>query len=46
MKVYKVGMIGFGSMGRTHSFAIESLPYFYRDLPFKASRVFLGDLAF
>ncbi len=32
-----IGILGFGSMGRTHAFAIDSLGYFYRDLPFEAS---------
>ncbi|MBQ8509360.1 MAG: Gfo/Idh/MocA family oxidoreductase [Clostridia bacterium] len=31
-----IGILGFGSMGRTHAFAIDSLRYFYRDLPFEA----------
>ena len=34
-KTLKVGILGFGSMGKTHAFAIESLPYYY-DLPFSA----------
>lgn len=29
----RVGIIGFGSMGRTHAFAMQALPYYY-DLPF------------
>lgn len=29
-----IGILGFGSMGRTHAFSIDSLKYFYRDLPF------------
>lgn len=29
----RVGIIGFGSMGRTHAFAMQSLPYYY-NLPF------------
>lgn len=29
-----IGIIGFGAMGRTHAFSIDSLKYFYRDLPF------------
>ncbi len=32
-----IGIIGFGSMGRTHAFALENLKYFYRDLPFTVS---------
>lgn len=31
-----IGLIGFGSMGRTHAFSIANLPFFYRDLPFHA----------
>jgi len=31
-----IGLLGFGSMGRTHSFAVANLPFFYRDLPFAA----------
>ncbi len=29
-----IGIIGFGAMGRTHAFSIDSIKYFYRDLPF------------
>lgn len=32
----RIGLLGFGSMGRTHSYAVANLPYFYRDLPFSA----------
>lgn len=32
----RVGMVGFGSMGRTHAYAIRNLPYFYGTLPFRA----------
>ena len=31
-----IGLIGFGSMGRTHAFAVANLPFFYRPLPFSA----------
>ena len=31
-----IGLLGFGSMGRTHSFAVANLPFFYKDLPFEA----------
>ncbi len=31
-----IGIIGFGSMGKTHAWCIENLKYFYRDLPFEA----------
>jgi len=33
----KIGLLGFGFMGRTHAFSVANLPYFYRDLPFSAS---------
>lgn len=32
-----VGLIGFGAMGKTHSFCIDNLKYYYTDLPFSAS---------
>ena len=32
----KIGMIGFGSMGKTHAYAIDNLKYFYSQLPFSA----------
>ena len=31
-----IGLIGCGSMGRTHTFAVDALKFFYRDLPFDA----------
>ncbi len=31
-----IGLIGFGFMGKTHSWCIDNLKYFYRDLPFDA----------
>ena len=31
----KIGLIGFGSMGKTHSWCVKNLNYFYKDLPFK-----------
>ncbi|MDD6800434.1 MAG: Gfo/Idh/MocA family oxidoreductase [Firmicutes bacterium] len=31
----KIGMIGCGSMGRTHSFAVEALRFFYKPLGFE-----------
>jgi predicted dehydrogenase len=36
-KQIKIGLLGFGFMGKTHAFAINSLPYFCGDLPFHAS---------
>lgn len=32
----KIGLLGFGSMGRTHAWAVDNLKYFYKDLPFDA----------
>ena len=32
-----IGILGFGSMGKTHAFAIHNLNYFYKDLPFRAT---------
>ncbi len=32
----KIGLLGFGSMGKTHSWCIKNLNYFYKDLPFIA----------
>jgi len=33
-KEYKVGLLGFGAMGKTHAYAISALPYYYPNLPF------------
>ena len=32
----KIGLLGFGSMGKTHSWCVKNLNYFYKDLPFEA----------
>ncbi|MBE6599815.1 MAG: Gfo/Idh/MocA family oxidoreductase [Ruminococcaceae bacterium] len=32
----KIGLIGFGFMGKTHAWCVDNLKYFYRDLPFSA----------
>ena len=31
----RFGIIGYGFMGRTHAWGCRSLPFFYRDLPFR-----------
>ena len=31
----RIGLLGFGAMGRTHAFAVSSLPYYCNDLPFR-----------
>lgn len=36
MKTYNVAVIGFGFMGRTHSYAYDSIKYYYPDAPFRA----------
>lgn len=33
----KIGMIGFGVMGKTHTYAVQTLPFFFSDLPFHAT---------
>ncbi len=32
----KIGLLGFGSMGRTHSWCVNNLKYFYKDISFSA----------
>ncbi len=37
-KQLRIGLLGFGSMGRTHTWAVRNLPFFYGDaLPFSAT---------
>ena len=36
-KQLHIGLLGFGSMGRTHTWAVQNLPFFYGALPFEAS---------
>lgn len=35
-KEIRIGLLGFGAMGRTHAFAVNSLPFYFSDLPFRA----------
>ena len=35
-KIINIAVIGTGFMGRTHSYSIAKLPFFYENLPFKA----------
>lgn len=35
-KALRIGLLGFGAMGRTHAWAVQNLPFFYGDLPFSA----------
>ena len=36
-KDIKIGLLGFGSMGRVHSYCVDNLKYFYSELPFSAT---------
>lgn len=36
-KHLRIGIVGFGAMGKTHAYSVASLPYFYEDLPFRTS---------
>ena len=38
-KTLRIGMLGFGAMGRTHTWAVQNLPFFYEYLPFAAEVV-------
>lgn len=35
MKIYKIGIIGFGFIGKIHALCHKNLPFYYSDLPFK-----------
>lgn len=35
-KELKIGLLGFGSMGKTHAFSVSSLPFYYDGLDFTA----------
>ncbi len=36
-KEIKIGLLGFGAMGKTHAFCVDNLKYYYGILPFHAS---------
>ena len=38
-KQLHIGLLGFGSMGRTHTWAVQNLPFFYGEMPFSAHTV-------
>ncbi len=38
-KTLRIGLLGFGAMGRTHTWAVQNLPFFYGTLPFSAEVV-------
>lgn len=35
-KHLNIGLLGFGSMGRTHTWAISAIPFYYKNPPFEA----------
>lgn len=37
MREINIGLVGFGAMGRAHTFAYRTLPFYYQDLPFRAN---------
>lgn len=39
MKIYNVGIIGFGFIGKVHSYAYENLKYYYPEAPFRVKVV-------
>ena len=39
MKEIGIGLIGFGMMGKIHTYAYRNLPLYYRDLPFRVKLV-------
>lgn len=39
MEEIRVGIIGFGFMGKTHTYAYKTLPFYYNNLPFKIKLV-------
>ena len=38
-KTLRIGLLGFGAMGKTHTWAVQNLPFFYGALPFSAEVV-------
>lgn len=37
MKTYQVGVVGSGFMGKAHTYAYTTIPYFYREMPIAAN---------
>ncbi|MBQ3063264.1 MAG: Gfo/Idh/MocA family oxidoreductase [Clostridia bacterium] len=37
MKNLKIGLLGFGAMGKTHTYAVKNLPFYFDALPFTAT---------
>ncbi|MBQ8408700.1 MAG: Gfo/Idh/MocA family oxidoreductase [Clostridia bacterium] len=38
-KELRIGLLGFGAMGKTHTYSVSTLPFFYNGLPFSAEYV-------
>ena len=36
-KELRIGLVGFGSMGKTHAYAIHNFPYYYQPMPYRAT---------
>ena len=43
MKEIRVGIVGFGFMGRAHTYGYKTIPLYYRDLPFKITLAGVAD---
>jgi len=39
MKEYGIGIIGFGFMGRTHTYGYRTMPFYYENLPFSTKLI-------
>lgn len=35
-EIVRIGLVGFGAMGKVHAFCVRNLPFFYPDLPLRA----------
>ena len=42
-KQLKIGLLGFGAMGKVHSYCIDGLKYYYSDTEFDA-KIYLKDI--
>ena len=43
MEEIGVGIVGFGFMGRAHTFGYKTIPLYYKDLPYKIRLVGIAD---
>ena len=37
MRKLKIGLLGFGAMGKVHAYAVKNLPFYFENLPFTAT---------